>query len=62
MGVVTSMGLLLDTHVVVWLVTNPGRLRPVDRLIAAQAMRRGYQFVSADRVFRSLDGLLLLSA
>ena len=136
MGVVTSMGLLLDTHVVVWLVTNPGRLRPVvldvladsrqvlfvsaisayevaqkvrlgkwpqaeslsldwdelvastdalslplesadalmagrlswdhrdpfDRLIAAQAMRRGYQLVSADRVFRSLDGLLLLSA
>ena len=136
MGVVTSMGLLLDTHVVVWFVTNPRRLRPVvldstcgfatsalrigyqcirggskgstgkmasggvsftgwddlvastdvlslplesadalmagrlswdhrdpfDRLIAAQAMRRGYQLVSADRVFRSLDGLLLLSA
>ena len=35
---------------------------PFDRLIAAQAMRRGYQLVSADRVFRSLDGLLLLSA
>ena len=35
---------------------------PFDRLIAAQAMRRGHQLVSADRVFRSLDGLLLLSA
>ena len=33
---------------------------PFDRLIAAQAMRRGHQLVSADRVFRSLDGLLLL--
>ena len=26
---VSSTGFLLDTHVVVWLVTNPGRLRPV---------------------------------
>ena len=45
MGVVTSMGLLLDTHVVVWLVTNPGRLRPV--VLDVLADSRQVLFVSA---------------
>ena len=42
---VSSTGFLLDTHVVVWLVTNPGRLRPV--VLDALADSRRTLFVSA---------------
>ena len=42
---VSSTGFLLDTHVVVWLVTNPGRLRPV--VLDALTDSRRTLFVSA---------------
>ena len=42
---VSSTGFFLDTHVVVWLVTNLGRLRPV--VLDALADSRRTLFVSA---------------
>lgn len=63
------MEVLVDTHALIWGITDESRLGtaagvmewghrdPFDRMLAAQALRRGLPLLSRDVVFDDLSGL-----